>query len=66
MEIEEPEWINPQADYWKQHCKDLAIRVKQTEMKKIVPFPRDVGVELENVMLDRDEENHALPVQSCR
>ncbi|KAL5841338.1 hypothetical protein ACOSQ3_011941 [Xanthoceras sorbifolium] len=38
-EIEEPEWINPQADYWKQHGKGFAIDVEPTEMKKIAPFP---------------------------
>ncbi|KAI3410578.1 uncharacterized protein J3R85_018715 [Psidium guajava] len=39
LEIEEPEWINPQADYWKQHGKGFAIDVNPTEMKKIAPFP---------------------------
>ncbi|KAK3432903.1 hypothetical protein EUGRSUZ_D00412 [Eucalyptus grandis] len=39
LEIEEPEWINPQADYWKQHGKGFAIDINQTEMKKITPFP---------------------------
>lgn len=39
LEIEEPEWINPQADYWKQHGKCFAIDINQTEMKKFAPFP---------------------------
>lgn len=39
VEIGEPEWINPQADYWKQHGKGFAIDVETTEMKKIAPFP---------------------------
>ncbi|XP_059666615.1 oil body-associated protein 2C-like [Cornus florida] len=33
MEIAEPEWINPLADYWKQHQKGFAICVETTEMK---------------------------------
>ncbi|KAK3206690.1 hypothetical protein Dsin_020736 [Dipteronia sinensis] len=39
LEFNEPEWINSQADYWKQHCKGFAIDIEQTEMKKIAPFP---------------------------
>ncbi|CAL9015751.1 unnamed protein product [Prunus brigantina] len=39
VEIAEPEWSNPQADYWKQHGKGFVIDVKHTEMKKIAPFP---------------------------
>ncbi|KAG8385382.1 hypothetical protein BUALT_Bualt03G0037200 [Buddleja alternifolia] len=39
VEIAEPEWINPQADYWKQHGKGFAIDAETTEMKKIAPFP---------------------------
>ncbi|EYU43300.1 hypothetical protein MIMGU_mgv1a026234mg [Erythranthe guttata] len=39
IEIAEPEWINPQADYWKQHGKGFFVGVESTEMKKIVPFP---------------------------
>ncbi|KAK3206701.1 hypothetical protein Dsin_020747 [Dipteronia sinensis] len=39
LEFNEPEWINPQADYWKQHGKGFAIDIEQTEMKKIAPFP---------------------------
>ncbi|GKU92430.1 hypothetical protein SLEP1_g6159 [Rubroshorea leprosula] len=39
VEIAEPEWINPQADYWKPHGKGFAIDIKQTEMKKQTPFP---------------------------
>ncbi|KAI6703546.1 hypothetical protein NL676_012682 [Syzygium grande] len=38
LEIEDPKWINPHADYWKQHGKALAIGIKRTEMKKIAPF----------------------------
>ncbi|XP_019166769.1 PREDICTED: oil body-associated protein 2C-like [Ipomoea nil] len=34
LEIAEPEWINPQADYWKQHAKGFIVDVQQTEMKK--------------------------------
>ncbi|XP_058202065.1 oil body-associated protein 2B-like [Rhododendron vialii] len=39
VEIPEPEWINPQADYWKSHGKGFSIVVEPTEMKKIAPFP---------------------------
>lgn len=39
MELAEPEWINPQADYWRQHHKCFAVDVVPTEMKKITPFP---------------------------
>ncbi|XP_023003148.1 oil body-associated protein 2C [Cucurbita maxima] len=40
VEIEEPEWINPQADYWKQHDgKGFAIDIVRTDMKLRVPFP---------------------------
>ncbi|KAK8629305.1 hypothetical protein V6N13_078150 [Hibiscus sabdariffa] len=39
VEIEEPEWINPQADYWKQHGKGFAIDIEKTEMKLRAPFP---------------------------
>lgn len=39
VEIEEPEWINPQADYWKQHGKGFAIDVNTVEMKRHAPFP---------------------------
>ncbi|KAK6154883.1 hypothetical protein DH2020_009131 [Rehmannia glutinosa] len=39
VEIAEPEWINPQADYWKQHGKGFYVDVETTEMKKMVPFP---------------------------
>ncbi|KAL7142559.1 hypothetical protein ABFS83_08G131300 [Erythranthe nasuta] len=39
IEIAEPEWINPQADYWKQHGKGFVVGVESTEMKKMVPFP---------------------------
>jgi hypothetical protein len=33
VEMAEPEWINPNADYWKQHGKGFAIDVVQVEMK---------------------------------
>ncbi|KAM4101043.1 hypothetical protein ACB094_05G113000 [Castanea mollissima] len=39
MEIAEPEWINPQANYWKQHRKGFAIDIKSTNMNLRVPFP---------------------------
>ncbi|XP_073158370.1 oil body-associated protein 2C [Henckelia pumila] len=39
VEMAEPEWINPQADYWKQHGKGFAIDVETTEMNKTAPFP---------------------------
>lgn len=38
IEIAEPEWINPQADYWKQHGKGFAVDVEATDMNKMVPF----------------------------
>ncbi|PIN06697.1 hypothetical protein CDL12_20760 [Handroanthus impetiginosus] len=39
VEIAEPEWINPQADYWKQHGKGFAVDMVTTKMKKMTPFP---------------------------
>ncbi|PKI75207.1 hypothetical protein CRG98_004431 [Punica granatum] len=39
VEIEEPEWINPRADYWKRHGNGFVIDVKPAEMKQIAPFP---------------------------
>lgn len=40
VEIEEPEWINPNADYWKQSGKGFAIDIEQkTAMKLREPFP---------------------------
>lgn len=39
VELPEPEWINPQADYWKQHGKGFAVDIKPTEMKLRAPFP---------------------------
>ncbi|KAI7999750.1 Oil body-associated protein 2C [Camellia lanceoleosa] len=39
VEIEEPEWINPQADYWKQHGKGFVVLIEPIEMKKMAPFP---------------------------
>jgi proline racemase len=37
VEMEEPEWINPNADYWRLHGKGFAVDV--TEMKQHAPFP---------------------------
>ncbi|GAA0162424.1 hypothetical protein LIER_18518 [Lithospermum erythrorhizon] len=41
MELAEPEWINPQADYWKQHGKCFKVEIEPAEMKQRnnVPFP---------------------------
>lgn len=39
LEIPEAEWINPQADYWKQHGKGFAVDITSTEMNKTLPFP---------------------------
>ncbi|XP_020106158.1 oil body-associated protein 2B-like [Ananas comosus] len=39
VEMEEPEWINPNADYWKQHGKGFAVDAVPTEMKRTAPFP---------------------------
>ncbi|GER28459.1 hypothetical protein STAS_04265 [Striga asiatica] len=39
VEIPEPEWINPQADYWKQHGKGFKVDFEKVEMKKMAPFP---------------------------
>lgn len=39
LEMEEPEWIHPNADYWKQHGKGFAVDVVETEMKRWAPFP---------------------------
>ncbi|KAK6264555.1 hypothetical protein SCA6_019989 [Theobroma cacao] len=39
LEIEEPGCINPQADYWKQHGKGIAIHIESTKMKLRAPFP---------------------------
>ncbi|CAA0827540.1 Protein of unknown function (DUF1264 [Striga hermonthica] len=39
VEIAEPEWINPQADYWKQHGKGFKVDFENAEMKKMTPFP---------------------------
>lgn len=38
VEIEEPEWINPQADYWKQHGKGFTVDVNPVEMKRHAAF----------------------------
>ncbi|KAK1382118.1 Oil body-associated protein 2B [Heracleum sosnowskyi] len=34
VELPEPEWLNPQADYWKQHGKGFKIDVETTDMKR--------------------------------
>lgn len=39
VEIEEPEWINPQADYWKQHGKGFAIDIHPSHINLRAPFP---------------------------
>ncbi|XP_077251071.1 oil body-associated protein 2B-like [Tasmannia lanceolata] len=39
VEIEEPDWINPNADYWKQTGKGFAIDIEPTEMRTRAPFP---------------------------
>ncbi|KAI4372032.1 hypothetical protein MLD38_010319 [Melastoma candidum] len=39
LEIVESEWVNPQADYWKQHGKGFAVNVVPTEMKRRAHFP---------------------------
>lgn len=40
LEIEEPEWLNPNADYWKQHGKGFALDVLEMDMKCMsTPFP---------------------------
>ncbi|RLM92617.1 uncharacterized protein C2845_PM08G24260 [Panicum miliaceum] len=39
VEMEEPEWINPNADYWRLHGKGFAVDVVPAEMKRHAPFP---------------------------
>ncbi|XP_006644656.2 oil body-associated protein 2B [Oryza brachyantha] len=39
VEMDEPEWINPNADYWRVHGKGFAVDVAATEMKRHAPFP---------------------------
>lgn len=39
VEMEEPEWINPNADYWRMHGKGFAVDVMASEMKRNAPFP---------------------------
>ncbi|CAL4961611.1 unnamed protein product [Urochloa decumbens] len=39
VEMDEPEWINPNADYWRQHGKGFAVDVVPAEMKRHAPFP---------------------------
>lgn len=39
IEIPEPEWINPVADYWKQHKKCFKVEPESTVMKKLAEFP---------------------------
>ncbi|WZZ59312.1 hypothetical protein YC2023_059419 [Brassica napus] len=38
-EIAEPEWINPMADYWKQHGKCFVIDIVTVDMKSNEKFP---------------------------
>ncbi|XP_010549443.1 PREDICTED: oil body-associated protein 2C [Tarenaya hassleriana] len=38
-EIAEPEWINPMADYWKQHGKCFLLDIVPVEMNRNAPFP---------------------------
>ncbi|KAL4562183.1 hypothetical protein LXL04_034379 [Taraxacum kok-saghyz] len=35
IEIPESEWINPTADYWRQHNKCFEVDVESTDMKKL-------------------------------
>ncbi|KAK7412506.1 hypothetical protein VNO78_03970 [Psophocarpus tetragonolobus] len=39
LEIEEPEMINPMADYWKQHGKGFVIDIQDTHINLRAPFP---------------------------
>lgn len=39
VEMDEPEWINPNADYWRVHGKGFAVDVVPVEMKRHAPFP---------------------------
>ncbi|KAK9085735.1 hypothetical protein Sjap_026146 [Stephania japonica] len=39
VEIEEPEWINPNADYWKNTGKGFSTEVEETEMTRKAPYP---------------------------
>ncbi|AQK97936.1 Oil body-associated protein 2B [Zea mays] len=39
VEMDEPEWINPNADYWRLHGKGFAVDVVPAEMKRHAPFP---------------------------
>lgn len=40
VEIPEPEWLNPNADYWKESSgKGFSIDIEATEMKLRAPFP---------------------------
>lgn len=39
VEMEEPEWSNPNADYWRLHGKGFAVDVTAAEMKRHAPFP---------------------------
>lgn len=38
-EIAEPEWINPIADYWKQHDKCFVLDIMTVEMNRNAQFP---------------------------
>ena len=37
MEIEEPDWMDPCADFWKQHDKGLVLDVVKMDMKQEAP-----------------------------
>lgn len=39
VEMDVPQYINPQADYWKHHGKGFAVDVMPTDMIRHVPFP---------------------------
>ncbi|KAG8055563.1 hypothetical protein GUJ93_ZPchr0001g30461 [Zizania palustris] len=39
VEMDEPEWIHPNADYWRLHRKGFAVDITPTEMKRHAPFP---------------------------
>uniref|UniRef100_A0A7N0RFQ1 Uncharacterized protein n=1 Tax=Kalanchoe fedtschenkoi TaxID=63787 RepID=A0A7N0RFQ1_KALFE len=39
VEMAEPEWINPNADHWKQAGKGFVLEIEPTEMNAFAPFP---------------------------
>ncbi|XP_066314922.1 oil body-associated protein 2B-like [Miscanthus floridulus] len=39
VDMDEPEWINPNADYWRLHHKGFAVDVVLDEIKRHTPFP---------------------------